>query len=198
VHFPVEATVPETKRHLKLRTLLFQILEHALADRASIGCDQFVYWDASDPRVCLAPDAFIRLGEPDTLFDSWKTWERGAPELAVEIVSEFDTSERSWETKLGRYRQMGVRELVRFDADASPAEQLRIWDRVDGDLVERVVEGPGGASCPTLGLFWVVTPAEGMPTALRLARDPQGEQLLLTRAEELEAELERRGGKTSR
>ena len=58
VHFPVEAEVPESKRHLQLRTLLFQFLELAFAKEAAIGCDQFVYWDPTEPRVCLAPGAF--------------------------------------------------------------------------------------------------------------------------------------------
>jgi hypothetical protein len=31
VHFPVEAEVPESKRHLQLRTLLFQFFELAFA-----------------------------------------------------------------------------------------------------------------------------------------------------------------------
>jgi Uma2 family endonuclease len=183
LHFPVEATVPESKRHLKLRTLLFQILERELADRANIGCHQFVYWNAADPKVCLAPDAFVRLGSPDTAFDSWKTWERGAPELCVEIASEFDRSERSWEQKLARYRELGVAELVRFDPDAPAAEQLRVWDRIEGDLVEREVDQAGSTPCATLGFHWIVVPAEGFPAALRLARDPRGDDQLLTLAE---------------
>jgi hypothetical protein len=62
LHFPVEAEVPESKRHLQLRTLLFQFLERAFAKEAAIGCDQFVYWDPSDARQCLAPDAFVCFG----------------------------------------------------------------------------------------------------------------------------------------
>src|SRR6187431_1704337 len=77
LHFPEHEKVPETKWHLELKLLLYQFLKLAFADRAHIGCDQFVYWDAANPRVYLAPDAFVRLGGPDELFGSWKTWERG-------------------------------------------------------------------------------------------------------------------------
>jgi hypothetical protein len=94
--FPSEQEVPETKRHLKLRTLLFELLELAFAERAAIGCDQFVYWDPTDPKACLAPDAFVRLGQPDFLFRSWKTWEHGAPHVAVEIISDADERDRDW------------------------------------------------------------------------------------------------------
>src|SRR6266566_9266416 len=83
LHFPESAEVPETKRHLELRTLLYQVLKLAFAERAAIGCDQFVYWDPTDPKACLAPDAFVRLGQPDFLFRSWKAWEHGAPHVAV-------------------------------------------------------------------------------------------------------------------
>ena len=62
VHFPVSAEVPEHRRHLRLRTLLFQFLEHAFAAVAAVGSEQFVYWDPSDPRACLSPDAFLRFG----------------------------------------------------------------------------------------------------------------------------------------
>ncbi|MGK3983070.1 Uma2 family endonuclease [Sorangium sp. So ce136] len=213
LHFPEEAVVPETKRHLDLRTLLYLVLK-TFADRAAIGSNQFIYWSASDPSRCLAPDAFVRLGTPDTPFGSWKTWERGAPELAVEIISDHDADARIWADKLGKYHELGVLELVAFDPDAAPGERLRVWDRIDGDLVERVVEGER-SPCTVLELHWVVASATGQPAALRLARTPDGAELVLTpeeaerrRAEaeqaarvkaerriaELEAELRRRGG----
>ncbi|XXX80278.1 Uma2 family endonuclease [Sorangium sp. So ce134] len=192
LHFPEEALVPETKRHLELRTLLYLVLK-TFSDRAAIGSEQFVYWSASDPRRCLAPDAFVRLGTPDTPFGSWKTWERGAPELAVEIVSEHDADTQTWEEKLGKYHELGVLELVAFDPEAAPGERLRVWDRIDGDLVERVVEGER-SPCTVLDLHWVVVPAAGYPAALRLARTPDGAELVLTpeEAERRRAEAERR------
>lgn len=186
--------MPETKRHLKLRTFLYGILSRNLAERASIGSEQFVYWNASDPRRCAAPDAFVKLGVPDSDFETWMTWERGTPELAVEIVSDADASEEAWRDKLRRYHEMGVRELVRFDSDAVPGERLRIWDRLEGDLVERDVVADA-SPCVVLGLYWVVAPVEGIEAGLRLARQADGSALLLSDAErlaELEAELARR------
>ena len=88
VRFPSEALVPETKEHLLLRTALFRVLSNALGDRAIIGSDQFVYRDASDARQCVAPDLFVKLGSPDETFDSWMVWKRGAPDFALEILSE--------------------------------------------------------------------------------------------------------------
>ena len=161
--FPTEAEIPETKDHLDLRTALYLVLRSLFSATAWVGSDQFVNYDASDPSRVVAPDLFVRRGGPDEQFSSWKTWERGAPELAVEIVSESDASPGAWEKKLSRYHAMGVAEVVRFEARGE--RPLRIWDRIADDLVERRVEGERSES-RVLGLDFVV--AKG---ALRLARD---------------------------
>ena len=186
LHFPTEALVPESRRHLELRTCLFALLKFALSDRAHIGSEQFVYFDPTDPSRCLAPDAFVCLGRPDEPFDSWKTWEQGTPQLAVEIDSDSDTRS-AWEQKLQRYHALGVQELVRFDPDSTAGMRIRVWDRIEGDLVERVVEQEV-TPCSVLDLWWVVRPGGGWPAVLRLARDPAGQQLLPT-PEEHEEQL---------
>lgn len=184
IHFPVEASVPEHKRHLELRTLLYMVLS-TLGGEHTIGSQQFVYWDPTDPGRCLAPDAFVRLSVPDSIFGCWKTWERGVPEVAVEITSDSDASETSWDVKLQRYQELGVRELVRFDADETPERQIRIWDQIDGALVERT-GGEDRHRCRGLSLYWVLVPTHRHPVALRLARDAEGRDLVLT-PEEREA-----------
>jgi hypothetical protein len=39
---------------------LYQVLRRVLGDDHSAGADNFVYYDAADPRRVLAPDAFVR------------------------------------------------------------------------------------------------------------------------------------------
>jgi Uma2 family endonuclease len=51
-------------------------------------------WYAASRRRCLAPDGFVKLGVPRDVLDSWKTWERGVPELCVEILSPSDSKEK--------------------------------------------------------------------------------------------------------
>jgi Uma2 family endonuclease len=182
LHFPAQAEMPETKRHLELRTLLYQILKLAFRDRAAIGCDQFVYWDPTDARACLAPDAFVRFGEADDLFRIWKVWERGAPQVAVEIASDSDEGPSDWADKLSKYRRLGVAELVRFD----PAEEqrgLRVWDWVGADLVERVLAGPSAQSRYLEG-FWAIVEYPDTGLALRLSHDEGGRRLFPTLAEQ--------------
>ncbi len=200
VHFPAfdEEPVGETTRHLDIRTALHLLMKSALAATATIGSDQFVYWNRREPRRCVCPDVFVKLGVPHAHFDVWKTWERGTPEVAVEILSDSDREEGEWEEKLDRYRASGIPELVSFDHQDA-ARPIRVWDDVDGDLVERAANDPDLRFCQALGLWWATVPEAGLAT-LRLARDREGRDLLPTlederaRAQEeierLKAELE--------
>jgi Uma2 family endonuclease len=193
IHFPVHEAVGESKRHLEARTLLYQVLKLAFAERAAIGSDQFVYWDPTDPSECLSPDAFVRLGEPDSLFQSWKVWERGAPQVAVEIISASDARDRDWDGKLRKYARLGVCELVRFDPRAREGA-LRIWDSVEQDLVERKLTA-GPAPSNLLPGFWLVREDPTNGPMLRLSRDALAAELYPSpgeRVAELEAELARR------
>jgi Uma2 family endonuclease len=113
--FREDEDMPESKRHLELRTLLFAFLKRAFAPHGAIGSDQLVYFHAANPGRCVAPDAFVRLGAHNDLFPTWKVWERGAPDVAIEIAS---PNERPWTDKLTDYHEVGVRELVRFDPKA--------------------------------------------------------------------------------
>ena len=193
LHFPESATVPETKTHLYLRSFLFHLLQYALGKAHAVGSDQFVYWVSNDTGRCVAPDVFVKLGTPDSQFGSWKTWERGTLDLAVEFASKRDGI--AWEEKLARYHELGVGELVRFDAERPEGERLCVWDRVDGDFVERQVEGDS-TPCLTLDCTWVVMPVGPEPVGLRLldadgALVLNGEETERARADALEEELRR-------
>jgi Uma2 family endonuclease len=124
---------------------------------ARTGSDQFVYYDPTSAKKKLAPDAFVKFDVPHATFRVWKTWLRGAPDVAVEVVSDSDEGEEAWETKAERYRAAGIGEVVRFDPDDAE-RPLRVWDHVDGDLVERARPESGVFECAPLGLFWVVVP----------------------------------------
>lgn len=186
--FPEEAEVPETQLHLELRTLLYQLLTDYLGEDATVGSDQFMYFDASDPQLSLAPDVCLRQGPRGEPIRSWKVWERGAPDVAIEIVSASDAPASTWELKLDRYRRSGVKELIRFDPEDLPPAQLRIWDRVGGALVERELTTARAPSA-VLGIDWVVAEAENHPIALRIA---EGERLIPTRLEARKVEAEAR------
>jgi len=185
---PESERMGQGRRHLKLCNALFEMLCAACVPEHTVGADQFVYFDAANPRRCLAPDAFVTLHVRDHDFDSYLVWEEGTPELAFEVLSPSDTPERwTFEEKVHRYRTLGVRELVTFHVDAPAGERLRVWDRLEHDLVERVVVDDR-TPCVTLGLTLLVGPVEQYAVALRLARDPEGRDLVLTAEERLRAE----------
>ncbi len=191
LYFPGEERVPESTRHFRARTALYQSIELAFRGTTIVASDQFVYFDATDPKRCLAPDLAARRG-PSRLLTSWKTWELGAPEVGVEILSESDGGDREVAAKLERYRQCGVLEVVIFDPDAGePA--LRLFDLFDGDLVERDPADSEAYRCDTLEAYWCVIVDPALGPTLRLARDRAGTNLVLTpeEAEREQKEAER-------
>jgi Uma2 family endonuclease len=187
--FPEEEEMPETGIHLEVRTALYQIIQLQWGDRAKVGSEQFVYWDPTDPKKKLAPDVMVWVGGPDEPFSSWRVWERGAPHVSVEVVSRSDSPDLYWEIKLERYRRCGVREVVRFDADETE-QPLRLWDLVEGDMVERVLVGPNALLCDALGAYWCVVKDPTLGFMLRLSPNPDGTDLFPTpdEARKLEAE----------
>jgi hypothetical protein len=209
VHFPVEeAKVPESPRHLEQRVALYQTLRRWFSDRAHVGSGQFVYWDPTDPRQCCAPDVFVRRG-PRNDDDCWRVWIRGAPHLAIEIRSRSELVDEPWETKIRQYRRLGVSELVCFDW-MNRSSPLRIWDRIEEDLVERDPSDPDFPHCDVLEAYWILRDQAGGKPELHLSHDPQGTRLFPTsdeeirravaekeaaeqRLSELEAELKRHG-----
>jgi Uma2 family endonuclease len=189
--FPESAAVPETQLHLDLRTLLYLLLSDYLGEDFIVGSDQFVYWDASNPQCCVAPDVYVkraRRGEP---VRSWKVWERGAPDVAVEIVSDSDSAPGGSSTKVEQYHALGVKELVRLDLVSPTGPQLRVWNRVEDRLLERVVERDTVASVELL-LHWTVAPAKHMPHTLRVASSVQPLELIPTADEARQAEARAR------
>jgi len=202
IHFPDSELMPETGVHLEVRTTLYLLVRDFVGERGAVGSDQFMYWDPSDPRPCLAPDLIVRMGASPGPFPTWKVWERGAPHLAVEVVSPVDSSESRWSEKLSRYAKSGVNEIARFDP-ADSERPLRLWDRLDGDLVERELEGEHALLCDTLAVHWCVRADPTLGRVLRLSLDALGQTLVPTAIEreraaaaariaELEAELRRR------
>ena len=199
VQEPDEERMGQGRRHLYLCTALQEIIRASCVPENTVGFDQFVYFDASNPKRCLAPDAFVRLGVPDHDFDSYLVWEEGTPDVAFEVLSPSDTPERwTFEEKLRRYGALGVRELITFHVDGEPGQRLRVWDRIEHDLIERVVTGDM-TPCLTLGMTVLVASVDEYPVALRLARDADGRDLVLTKEERrLAAEADRLAAEAER
>ena len=94
-------------------------------------------------------------------------------------MSAADTGWGEWDRKIDRYQEAGIQEIVRFDPASPEGRRLRVWDRVQGDLVERSTEGDR-TPCATLGVHWVVKDDAKLGAMLRLACDEAGLDLLPT------------------
>ncbi|MFO0671923.1 MAG: Uma2 family endonuclease [Polyangiaceae bacterium] len=204
---PEHERLGQHPRHYDLCRFLYEMLAATVGDAHGVACDMFVYWVPTNPRQCRAPDASLKLGLAQRRLvehPSWKTWELGAPDLAVEILSLSDTRERwTLDEKRDAYRDMGVREFVAFDLDAPVGQRLRAWDHIEGDFVERIVDDER-TPCLTVSaargvLFeWCVAPIasiQGHPTALRLS---QGGVLVPTHEEARAAESARAAAESAR
>ena len=158
---PESERMGQSGRHYRMCNALYEILRAAAGDEHTVSCDAFVYFDAANPERKLAPDGAVKLGVPQHDFDSWKSWERGTPELAFGGTPFPSDSPERWtfEEKLRRYRALGVGQLVVFHVDGEPGSRLRVWDRIDGNLVERTVTDER-TPCLTLDAFLVITPVE--------------------------------------
>jgi Uma2 family endonuclease len=179
----------ETTQHQLLCEVLRSLLRIASNDQM-VCSDQFLYFDGSDPQRKCAPDAFVKLGTPWAPVRSWKTWEDGVPELCVEVLSTNEFEKLTLKEKLKRFHAAGVPEVVAFDPQGVVGTRVRAWDRIDGDLVERVVENER-TPCRTLGMVFVVAaaPMHHVEAALRLW-DPRRGALVPTLAEAERAEKE--------
>jgi Uma2 family endonuclease len=197
LHFPAEDAeeMGETPWHLELRTALLQAIRLGFAGTLTASSEQFVYWNGSDPNACCCPDVFVCLGEEQTLSGTWKTWEHGTPDLAIEIISASDARDRQWDEKIARYRELGCSELVRFDRDDAQ-RPLRIWDRVRDDLVERDPADPLFSRCDTLGAYFCVRNDARYGLWLYLARQPDGSGPYPSEAEARKREVEARKRET--
>lgn len=180
--------MPQSWRHHRMCELLYQVLAATAGPAHSVGGDQFVYYDPTAPKRCLAPDGFVKLGVPAHPPDTWRTWEGGTPELCVEILSPSDSAEKlTFTEKLKRYRAMGTQELVVFNSDAKRGRRLRVWDRMSGDFVERVVLRET-ARCTVLeGAEFVVAHDATLGDVLRIRRDGN---LVPTEVESRDREIE--------
>jgi hypothetical protein len=71
--------------------------------------------------------------------------------------------------------------------DRSKREAARLWDRVDNVLLEREV-GASPEYSEVLDRWWVTVADPDLGPVLRVARDPEGRELLPTPAEREAAE----------
>ena len=181
VDYPVAEQMPDSRTHSKTRRELEEGATRHLASRgvrAFASSDQFVYWVKGEPTISAAPDVYVVLGaDPELLPKIWKTWERGVPDLVIEVVSGQRPKDYSGAPQ--KYGEMGVQELIVFDPQESRGRvRWQLFRRIDGGLL-RVEAHDGDRVWSSILQAWLVLArhADGTATA-RVATGTLGEHLV--------------------
>ncbi len=174
--------------------LLRPLLARALAEmgvKAFVGADQFIYYEQFAPTESIAPDVYVMPGfDQDIEVDCWKTWEtRAVPSFALEVVSR-DHRKDSERSPI-RYAAMGAKELVIFDPKWEKGRdrvRFLVYRRVaKRGLVNVEATNADRVYAKSLRL-WLRAVGEGPDVRLRLGRGENGEDLIPTASEMVEAE----------
>ena len=108
----------------------------------------FVYYDADDDAVSVAPDVFVVLGTARGRRTSYKVWEEGKPpDFVLEVISPRSKDREPTQDlvdKAGIYAAMGVREYFVYQPDPERRgyrlSGRRLWGR--GYVELQPVRGP--------------------------------------------------------
>jgi hypothetical protein len=192
--YPEEERVGEDMLQRWILELLRPLLQRWLTGRgikAFVGADQFIYWRQHDAHARIAPDLYVLPGvDPRTRVRTWKLWQdRVVPSFALEVVSQ--DWEKDYTDAPARYRELGVSEVVIFDAACDEHPDGLRWQvfrrlrkrglvRVEASQADRV-------RSKILGC-WFRAVGEGRDTRVRIAVGSRGEELVPTAEEEAAAE----------
>ena len=180
-----------TEQGITVRTLLAVLSELASERgwaRTLVAGDQFFAWVESEPLVRISPDVYLLDDPPSPPYPAmWRTWLEGqaAPRFAVEVVS--DDWAKDYLHAPRKYDQLGTRELVIFDPEATLTRRsqrvvLQIFRRDADDALVRVEAGEGPSYSAELDAYLVVQRGPAGPR-LRIARDAAGADLVATAEE---------------
>ena len=98
-----------------------------------VSGDLLIYYEEGNPRVSVAPDAFVVFGVEDRVRMNYKVWEEGkGPDFVLEVASP-STWREDVERKPALYAGLGVREYFLFDPLGEHlAPRLQGYRLVDG------------------------------------------------------------------
>ena len=155
-----------------------------------VSGDLLIYYEEGNPRVWVAPDAFVVFGVEDRMRGNYKVWEEGkGPDFVLEVASPT-TWREDVERKPGIYARLGVREYFLFDPTGE-----HLTPRLQG---YRLVEGEYERLSAVESIDRTLTmPSEVLGLELRAKagggmrfHDPATSKDLLSHGEEHAARLE--------
>lgn len=176
----------ETDLHIAWMFRLRDLLKHRYRnERVYVACNLLMYYEEGDPRKFLVPDAFVVNDCEPGMRRTYRIWDEGrVPDIVFEVTSKATRSEDE-KHKPEKYAQIGIRELVLYDPTGDYLENRLQAYRLEHDSYVRVEPDSSG-----------VLESEELNVQLFLnngelvLRDRTTGELLLTRAESAEAQLE--------
>ena len=103
-----------------------------------VSGDLLIYYEEGNPRVSVAPDAFVVFGVEDHKRMNYKVWEEGkGPDFVLEVASP-NTWREDVERKPGIYAGLGVREYFLFDPTGEYLSPRLQGYRLAGGAYERL------------------------------------------------------------
>ena len=146
IDYPDSDGKPMAENDAQLAAILYAIgaLRVYYGARADVyvSGDLLIYYEEGNPRVSVAPDAFVAFGVEDRVRMSYKVWEEGkGPDFVLEVASR-STWREDVETKPAVYARLGVREYFLYDPTGEHlSPRLRGYRLVGGEYEgEPVVE----------------------------------------------------------
>ena len=119
IDYPSSDGKPLAENDPQLHAILYAVgvLRVYYRDRPDVyvSGDLLVYYEEGNPRVSVAPDAFVVFGVEDRIRMNYKVWEEGkGPDFVLEVASP-STWREDVRRKPAIYAGLGVREYFLFD-----------------------------------------------------------------------------------
>jgi hypothetical protein len=188
--YPVEEKVGQDTLQMLVLELLRPLVERWLSSRGKptfVGAEQFIYYKRFHPEKVASPAVYVLPGvRPGRRIKSWKTWKTGiVPSFALEVITS-DDAEKDYREAPPRYDELGVGELLIFDADFEKSDERVRWQRwrrlakrgfvrVESTNADRIRSRVLGCYLRVVG--------EGEEARLRIGTGPSGQVLFPTEAE---------------
>ena len=119
VDYPSSDGKPLAENDAQLHAILYAVsalrVYYAAHADVYVSGDLLIYYEEGNPRVSVAPDAFVVFGVEDRMRMNYKVWEEGkGPDFVLEVASR-STWREDVERKPGVYAGLGVREYFLYD-----------------------------------------------------------------------------------
>ena len=119
VDYPSSDGKPLAENDTQLHAILYAVgaLGVYYSERADVyvSGDLLLYYEEGNPRVSVAPDAFVVFGVEDRVRMNYKVWEEGkGPEFVLEVASR-STWREDVQRKPAVYAGLGVKEYFLYD-----------------------------------------------------------------------------------